>query len=353
MDFRFTNEQQMMAESVRALLADLCRPEDLRRLAASGAARDAARWDAIVGLGLQGALVPEARGGLGLGAADFVLIAEACGYACLPEPLVENAGVALPLLATLARDERASAILDRALAGEITVTMAHPANPLAADADTAGALLAARGDDVFLCDAADLTLERQESIDPFRRLFSIASRPCVSMAIADVAEARGALDAALDRGATFAAAQLVGIAQRAVDLAVAYAKERQQFGKPIGSYQAVKHLLATAQVRIEFARPVVYAAAAQLAQGDVFSRARVSHARLAAAEAADLACRTAVQVHGAMGYSWEVDVHFFLKRALALSSWWGDAVFHRRRVAERAFGRPLGPDTTFAAEARG
>lgn len=350
MDFRFTDEQQMMAETVRGLLADLCQPADLRRLMQSGAARDEKRWAALVEMGLAGALVTEDKGGLGLGAADFVLVAEACGYAGLPEPLVENAGVALPLLAAVAADPRADAMLERALAGEITVAFKHPVNPFIADADTAGAVLAVRGEELYLCDAADVALERQESSDPFRRLFSIADRPCITAAIADVGRARLHLDAALDRGALFAAAQLAGIAQRAVDLAVAYAKERTQFGKPIGSYQAVKHLLSTVQVKIEFARPVVYAAAAGLAEADAFSRARISHARLAAAEAADLACRTAVQVHGAMGYSWEVDVHFFLKRALALSSWWGDARFHRERVAARVFGQPLGADRTFARE---
>jgi alkylation response protein AidB-like acyl-CoA dehydrogenase len=351
MDFRFTDEQQMMAGTVRELLADLCQPADLRRLMQSGEARDKKRWAAIVEMGLQGALVPEERGGLGLAPADFVLIAEACGYACLPEPLVENAGVALPLLAALARDPRADASLERALAGEIAIALKHPANLFVADADTAGAMLAVRGEELYLCDAGDVTLERQESIDPFRRLFSIADRPCPTSAIAEVSRVHFHLDAALDRGALFSAAQLLGIAQRAVDLAVAYAKERTQFGKPIGSYQAVKHLLSTAQVKIEFARPVVYAAAAQLPQADIFSRARVSHAKLAAAEAADLACRTAVQVHGAMGYSWEVDVHFFLKRALALASWWGDARFHRERVAARVFSLPLGAEHTFAKEA--
>jgi alkylation response protein AidB-like acyl-CoA dehydrogenase len=350
MDFRFTDEQVMMAETVRALLGDLCRPADLRRLAQSGAARDEKRWSALVEIGLAGALVPEERGGLGLSAADFVLVAEACGYACLPEPLVENAGVALPLLAAVAADPRADAILERALAGEITIALKHPANLFVADADTAGAVLAVRGQELYLCDAADIALERQESTDPFRRLFSIADRPCITAAIADVSRIRFHLDAALDRGALFAAAQLIGIAQRAVDLAVAYAKERTQFGKPIGSYQAVKHLLSTVQVKIEFARPVVYAAAASLAQADAFSRARISHAKLAATEAADLACRTAIQVHGAMGYSWEVDLHFFLKRALALASWWGDARFHRGRVATRVFGQPLGADRTFARE---
>lgn len=350
MDFRFTEEQQMMAQTVRDLLADLCQPADLRRLMQSGAARDEARWTALMDLGLQGVLVSEDAGGLGLGAVDFVLVAEACGYAGLPEPLVENVGVALPLLADLAQSPRTAKVLERALAGEITVACSHPANSLTADADTSDALIQVCREAVYLREAADISFIAQPSVDPFRRLFAVGDQASDATAIATTVEARAALDAALDRGALFSAAQLLGIAQRAVDLAVAYAKERVQFGKPIGSYQAVKHLLATAQVKIEFARPVAYAAAAGLSANDAFSRARISHAKLAAVEAADLACRTAVQVHGAMGYSWEVDVHFFLKRALALSNWWGDRRFHLGRVAHRAFDLPLGAERLFARE---
>ncbi|MDN2568200.1 acyl-CoA/acyl-ACP dehydrogenase [Aquibium sp. A9E412] len=348
MDFRFTEQQEMMAETVRALLADLCQPADLRRLMRAGAPRDTARWAAIVEMGLAGALVPEDSGGLGLAPVDFVLIAQACGHAALPEPLVENAGVALPLLAAVADDARAAPVLARALAGEITVALKHPANPFVADADTAGALLVLDDDRLHLVAPEAAAPLRQQSADPFRRLFSLGRPPAPDTALTAGRGLRAAADAAFERGALFAAAQLLGIAQRAVDLAVGYAGERTQFGRPIGANQAVKHLLSTAQVKIAFARPVVHAAAARLDPSDVVSRARVSHAKLAAADAADLACRTAVQVHGAMGYSWEVDVHFFLKRALALAGWWGDAHVHRARVAERVFGHPLGAEHTFA-----
>jgi alkylation response protein AidB-like acyl-CoA dehydrogenase len=348
MDFRFTDEQQMTASVVRDLLTDLCQPADLRRLMASGAARDENRWAKIVDMGLTGTLADEVAGGLGLQPVDFVLVAEACGYACLPEPLVENSGVALPLLAELAPEHPQ---LARALAGEITVAVGHPANRFVSDADTAGALLLERGGELHVVDPAEATLTAQPSIDPFRRLFTVDFTPNPSNRIANAPQAARAAVAALDRGAVFAAAQLVGIAQRCVDFAVAYAKERQQFGKPIGSYQAVKHHLATAQVAIEFASPVVHAAAAVLPQANLHSRARISHAKLAASRAADLAARTAIQVHGAMGYSWEVDVHFFLKRAIALTTWWGTPAFHRARVAERVFAGPLGPDHTFEAEA--
>jgi alkylation response protein AidB-like acyl-CoA dehydrogenase len=351
MDFRFTEEQEMTAGVVRDLLGDLCQPSDLRRLMASGEARDASRWDKIREMGLAGALVGEERGGAGLGAADFVLAAEACGYAGLPEPLVENSGVALPLLAALADIEAVSPVLQAALSGDITVAVGHSVNPFIADADTAGALLVERDGAIHLLAPQDVRLIAQPSIDPFRRLFTLESRLDEVNRIAGRETAAPLLAAALERGALFSAAQMIGIAQRCIDLAVAYAKERQQFGKPIGSYQAVKHQLATAQVKIEFAKPVLYAAAAMLEQADAYSRARISHAKLAASEAADIAARTAVQVHGAMGYSWEVDVHFFLKRSIALTAWWGTPAFHRGRVAERVLSRKLGPEHTFPSEA--
>ncbi|TKT75766.1 acyl-CoA dehydrogenase family protein [Aquamicrobium sp. LC103] len=347
MDFRFTEEQEMTASVVRDLLADLCQPADLRRLMEAGEARDNARWDKIVEMGLAGILVPEHAGGLGLGAVDFVQCAEACGYAGLPEPLVENAGVALPLLAGASP---AHPLLARALEGEITVAVGHGANPFVADADTAGAIVVERDGELHLIEADSASLTRQPSIDPFRRLFTVDFAASEATRIASAGEAAPLLAQAFDQGALFAAAQLLGIAQRCVDLAVDYAKERQQFGKPIGSYQAIKHHLATVQVKIEFARPVLHAAAAMLPQRDLYSRARISHAKLVAAEAADLAARTAIQVHGAMGYSWEVDVHFFLKRAIALDTWWGAPALHRGRVAARVLGGQLGPDSTFCKE---
>ena len=185
-------------------------------------------------------------------------------------------------------------------------------------------------------------MTRRESIDPFRRLFAVAWQPKASTRIAGEG-----WDRALDHGALFVAAQLLGLAQRAIDLSVVYTTERQQFGKPIGSFQAVKHHLATAQVRVEFARPVLLAAAALLAQGSPLAAIRISHAKLAATDAANVATHAAVQAHGAMGYSWEVDVHFVLKRALALGQAWGTPGFHRSRIEAHMLEQQLGPDRTF------
>jgi alkylation response protein AidB-like acyl-CoA dehydrogenase len=337
MDFRFTEEQLMIAETARKLLADTCTPAQLRAMLSTGTARDAARWDALAETGLTMTMLPEAAGGLGLGEADFVLVAQAAGYAALPEPLVESAGIAAPLLAAI---DPAHELL---AAPELSLAIGHHCNPYVADADTAAALLLERDGATYLLRPDQVTLTREESIDPFRRLFSVAWKPETP-----ISRDPALWSDAFDRGALFAAAQCAGLAQRAIDFAVEYAKTREQFGKPIGSYQAVKHLIANAQVKVEFAKPVIYAAAVMLPNRDAYSRARISHAKLVAAEAADLAVRTSMQVHGAMGYSWEVDVHFLLKRALGLNATWGGPGLHRARVLDRMLHNKLGPEHTFA-----
>ena len=339
MDFTLTDEQLMFAETARNLFGDTCAPDHWHKLMEQSAAFDAARWAQIAGNGFTLLLLPEAVGGMGLTELDLALIAIEAGYVVLPEPLAESAGVGAPLLASLAPDHPV-------LADPAAIVAVAPAiNPVVANADIAAAILIEKDGHAFLTTPDKVTLTPAETIDPFRRLFRIEWD-------AAQAEDLGPADwgLALDRGALFAAAQGLGLAQRSVDLAVAYAKDRTQFGKPIGSYQAVKHHLSSAQTAIEFARPVVLAAAAEIGHADVHSRARVSEAKIVALEAAEQAVRASIQVHGAMGYSWEVDVHLFLKRALALKGAWGTPAFHRSRIAARVFTQPLGADQTFARE---
>ena len=339
MDFTLNDEQRMFAETAQTLFTDTCTPDHWRKQMETGEARDEARWQAIVETGFTLLLLPEEVGGLGLSELDFALIAEKAGYVALPEPLAESAGVAAPMLAALAPDSEVLAD------PSATIAIQHPANPFVLDADLAGAILLHKDGEAYLATPDQVTLTREQSIDPFRRLFRVEWDAANAKALG-----QADWDLALDRAALFSAAQGLGLAQRSVDLAVAYAQERQQFGKPIGSYQAVKHHLASAQVAIEFARPVVMAAAAEIGHRDIQARARVSHAKLVALEAAEKAARASIQVHGAMGYSWEVDVHLFLKRALALKQNWGSPAFHRARIATRMFTQPTGSDQTFARE---
>ena len=345
MEFAFTEDQLAINEAAREMLVETCTSASLRAMLKDERAIDEDRWRTICEMGLLGMLAPEASGGMGMGLTDFIGIAEAAGYVALPEPLVELAGITVPLLARLRSQGFADTgdLLGAAMGGNF-IALGHPANRLIANADSAIAYVLADGDDLHIVERVDGTLARQDSFDPFRRLFAAQWTP------SPASHAGSGWGDTAERGAILAAAQMIGLAQRCIDISVAYAKDRNQFGKPIGSYQAVKHLIANAQVKVEFARPVVHAAAAELPLGTLAAKARAAHAKIAAGDAAELAARTAVQVHGAMGMTWEVDVHFFLKRALALKSSWGTASAHLDTVIERIGTLPTGPDATFAAE---
>lgn len=340
MQFVFTEEQQMMAEMVQGYLAEHCTTADLRKLSEGGSSFDATRWQGLTDLGLPGALVPEDTGGLGLGRADVVQIATACGAALLPEPLLDVMGVTLPALVDLGQSDLVAQVLE----GRAQVVLSHSAARLVQGAEHASHFLIMNDGAVTLAEAGTVTSTEELSIDPLRHLARIETQGVDTLAEGDKAAAL--ITRTFDAGALFTAAQLLGIAQKAIDLSVAYASERHQFGKPIGSNQAIKHHLASAQVAVEFARPVLHAAAARDA-----TPARISHAKIACGRAADLATRTAVQVHGGMGYTQETDVHLYLKRALALRRMWGDEVLHRTRYAARLDTRAFGPDTLFTQEA--
>jgi alkylation response protein AidB-like acyl-CoA dehydrogenase len=323
------------------------------------------RWRRLVELGLAGVLAPESAGGVGLSDADFILVAEEAGRAALTEPLIEHAGIAVPMLAGLAGQTRADPegdvpadpaahalathVLTRAASGAARVAIGHPINPYVLGGARADYLLLASGDEVHLVEARHARLTCVESIDRGRELVKVDLPARQTTRIAAGTAARESCRCALERGALYSAAQLVGLCQRMIDLAVAYARERRQFGKPIGSYQAIQHALASVQVKLEFARPVLYYAATRVCDPGLRAQAAVSHAKLAATDAADLAARTAIQVHGAMGYSWEVDLHVYMKRTWALAGAWGDRSFHARRVSSLVLeGRiELGPECTF------
>jgi alkylation response protein AidB-like acyl-CoA dehydrogenase len=356
MDFTFDEDQLLAAQTLRDLLADHCKGSDLRAAAEARSDVDflricAPRAARLAELGLAGALVPVEQGGLGLAAADFVLLAEEAGRAALPEPLVAAVGVAHPLLALLAERaegeegrSRSAAVLESVLAGTVLVMAAAPGVETVAAAVFADHVLAGRSsDEIALFDAKQVLITPRESVDPLRRLGTVDLGSAAPLAVLRGADAKAAWNAARLRGTTFDAAQLVGLALRMSEIAVAYALERKQFGKAIGSNQAVKHRLADVMVKLEFARPVVYAAAASLAP------LRVAHAAVAAADAADAAARAAIQIHGAMGYSWEVDLQFYAKRAWALAGLNGGRAQHFRAVHDALLGGrfALGPDRLF------
>jgi alkylation response protein AidB-like acyl-CoA dehydrogenase len=333
MRFAFEEEQLRFRDSVRGVLERVCPPAAVRAVWDSERCHVAARWTALAELGVLGLLVPEHAGGLGLDEVSLILPLEETGRAALPEAVVETAAVAAPLLAGLEDRAIADPWLERIVIGETVVTVGCEPNPWVSHADVADLLLLARNDELHAAPRADVQLESLPHLDGAQRFFRVDWTPSKRTLIAQDDHARTLLAAAGDRGALATAAQLLGTGQRLIDEAVRYAKQREQFGRAIGSFQAIKHMLANAQVRLEFARPVVYRAAFAVARALATRSRDVSHAKIVAAEAAALAARTALQVHGAIGYTWEVDLHIWMKRAWALEAAWGTSAWHRARVA--------------------
>ena len=279
---------------------------------------------------------------------DFVLLAQECGYVALPEPLVHTVLVSVPLLIELG-GELAAEWLPKIAAGEAKVIVGVGQNTFVEDAHIADLLIMQQGDSLVAATPDQLTLRHNESVDPSRKLYAVEVSAGAAV-VASGADAQSVIINALNRGALGSAAQALGLAQRMVDISVQYTSERQQFGKPIGSFQAVKHHMSNVAVRLEYAKAPVHRAAYALAHGQEIASHAVSHAKLVACEAANLAAKNCIQVHGAMGYTWEVDLHIYMKKAWALANTWGDAGFHKIRIGERIFapGAALGADATFA-----
>jgi alkylation response protein AidB-like acyl-CoA dehydrogenase len=365
-NFAFTQDQTDLRGAVRQVLEAECTPADVRRALGPPDRPDGEpsreRWSVLAQLGAPGLLAPPPSG-LGLSDVELVVVLEEAGRAALPEPLAETAGLLVPLLvAAGGSDPRVAQHLERLAAGELlgavggleitedgwsVSTVDGPdgsartprvAAGMSADA-TALAFSGASGPELHLLAAADVDRDPVATLDPTRRLAEVSWRPAPQSLLAAGDRALELLGLLADRGALTSAAQLLGVAERLLELSAAYARDRRQFGRPIGSFEAVKHHLANVAVRLEFSRPAVYRAAWSMAASPTTRSHDVSIAKALASDAADLAARTAVQVHGAIGYTWECDVQLWAKRAWALGASWGDASVHRALVLREAVAR--------------
>jgi alkylation response protein AidB-like acyl-CoA dehydrogenase len=331
MDFGFDDNQLAFRDAVRDLLDKECTPATVRAAwEAPAGDLDRGVWDRLSGMGVLATLVPEGADGLGLDEQALVLVLEEAGRAGLPHPLVETAAVAAPLVAGDGSGPGPAGVPDAHGLGIVASDLGGPHVACAADADWL--LLQDRATGALhLVDPAATVLTPVATVDGARRAATVDWQPAPESLVTDDPVA---VALAFDRGAFGAAALLVGLGQRMLDLTVAYVTERRQFGVPIGSFQAVKHHLADALKELAFARPAVYRAAHSLAT-DADTRARdVAMAKAMASDAAWFVGRRALQCHGAIGYTVEHDLQLYLKRTWALSKAWGDASLHRTRVAE-------------------
>ncbi len=352
MRFGFDEDQLLLQTTLRDFLRNECTPESIRGLWKSESGRSIELWSRLAELGVPGLLVPEAYEGLGRDEIDFVLLMEEVGRAALAEPLVSTAAVAVPLIVELGSKELSERWLKAIAVGEAIVAVGHQVSPFVSDAHVADLLLLQSGDELHALEPDQAELIRQPANDPSRRLFSVGWVSSAKTRLVRGAKGRGLWAAALDRGALACAAQQIGVAEKMLDMAVWYAGRRKQFGKPIGSFQAVKHMLADVKVALEYARPLVHRAAHSVARDSSRRSLHVSMAKVAASEAATRAARTALQVHGAIGYTWEQDLHLWMRRAWSLALAWGDGALHLARVKDfvLADAARLGPGETFAGD---
>ncbi|HEY7949803.1 MAG TPA: acyl-CoA dehydrogenase [Solirubrobacterales bacterium] len=372
MYFDLTDEQQAIKATAHEFLAARYKSERIRELAESEHGFEQSDWEEMAGLGWQGLALPEEWSGQGLGIVELAVLFEEMGYALAPSPLFSNtiAGLAL---AHGGSDDQCERFLRPLAEGKLRGTPAlwdagSPATigefTMEARADGDGVVL--DGEKVLVMDAAaadfllvatadghrhvvesgapGVTVAPATSIDLTRRLYSVRFE---GVRVAPENSLPGSDDEyfpVFHRVCVALAAESTGIAQRTMEMAVEYAKDRQQFGRPIGSYQAVSHRCAQMLLETENARSAVYGAAWA---ADAEPESLPTAASMAKAYASDAGWRVpdaSLQVHGGIGFTWEHDLHFFLKRGKANAAMFGDAKWHRERVADAvlsAAGEPV------------
>ncbi len=371
MYFDLTDEQQAIKSTAREFLAARYRSERIRELAASEHGFEQSDWEEMAELGWPGLALPEEWGGQGLGIVDLAVLFEEMGYALAPSPLLSTtvAGLALAAVGDDAQRER---WLRPLASGEARGTVALFEAGSSATIGDFGMQPGAAGDatvldgekvlvmdaataDFFLVATADgrrhlvergadgVTVSAESSIDLTRRLHSVRFDGVRVEPEATLAGGQEDYLPVLWRACVAVAAESTGIAQRTMEMAVEYAKDRQQFGRPIGAYQAVSHRCAQMLLETENSRSAVYGAAWA---ADAEPESLPLAASMAKAYASDAGWRVpdaSIQVHGGIGFTWEHDLHFFLKRGKANAATFGDARWHRDRVADLVLEQPAVP----------
>ncbi len=371
MYFDLTDEQQAIKATARDFLASRFKSARMREIAASDDGTDPAGWTEMAELGWAGLALPEEWGGQGLGIVDLAVLFEEMGYALAPSPLLSNtaAGLALSLcgsddqrerhLRPLAAGERRGtpALWDAgspATIGEFTMEARDDGEGVVLDGEKV-LVMDAAGADFFLVATGDgrrhivdngadgVTVTPEATIDPTRRFYSVRF-DSVGVAAADTLPGEAAdYYPVFHRICVAIAAESTGIAQRTMEMAVEYAKDRQQFGRPIGAYQAVSHRCAQMLLETENARSAVYGAAwAADAEPESLPLA-ASTAKAYASDAGWRVPNASIQVHGGIGFTWEHDLHFFLKRGRSNAAMFGDSKWHRERVADVVLARAAEP----------
>ncbi len=330
--FSFSDDQKMLRDTVREILQRECAPDVVRAAWNRRTEGAHAVWDTLAETGVIGMTASEEVGGMAMSEIDLVLLLEETGYAALPGPIVDTVAVGIPLLEAVGTPHQKERWLGPAMTGEARIVLSLGEDPMVPHAASADVLIAERGGAAYCVPIADVSVVPEQSVDRTRELARVSFDSSAPYRMRDDVDMATLLGLARARAALGTAAQLAGLCRRMLDMAVQYAKDREQFGKPIGAQQAVKHRLANALIEQEFARPMVYRAAWSMANAAQDAEIDVSLAKIYAGRAAKFVAKEALQVHGAIGYTIECDLHMWMKRAWALSAAHGDAAHHRELV---------------------
>jgi alkylation response protein AidB-like acyl-CoA dehydrogenase len=330
LNFDYSDDQQAIKSTARDFLTARYKPEKLRQLAEAGEYDDAI-WNEMCELGWPGIFIGEEHGGQELGVVELAILCEELGYALAPSPFLSNAAAGL-VIQHAGSDDQKSKWLPGIASGEQRGTVAYVKDGVAElvpDVDSASIVVLVEGSSATVVEAAEAQAETANTIDSTRRFSRVQASSGGEALPGDAAPGIDPICVAI-------AAELVGVSQRAMEMSVEYAKDRQQFGRPIGVNQGVSHRCAQMLLEIESARSAtLYAGWAADHEPETLPLA----AAMAKAYASDTGWRvtaSALQVHGGIGFTWEHDLHFFLKRAKADGHLFGTASEHRERVAELA-----------------
>ena len=367
MDFDLSKPQKLLKDSARELLSRQCKPRRVREIMGTETADDSNLWQEMADQGWTGLTIPEEYGGLGLGLVEMAVVSEEMGRACVPGPflstlfsatLIESAG------STRQKEDYLGAIA----AGEKKATVAQLEENASWDLDAVqlkaerdNGYLRLSGRKLFVPDAAvadhiicvarsgdslmllpvergteGLELKLMPAMDATRKIYDVSLND-VAIAAADVfgadGDVRGALSHAIQVATVATCAEMVGGMQWILDTTVEYAKTRQQFGRPIGSFQAIQHQCADMLLMTESARSAAYYAAWSVNEGSAEANTAVSLAKAYCSDAFREVGNRGIQIHGGIGFTWEHDLHLYYKRSKASEVIFGDATFHRERIA--------------------
>ena len=355
MQFGLSESQEFLKDSARKFFAGECPSAEMRRLMETDTAYDAALWSKLTDQGYTGIIFPEAYGGVGLGKVELMLLMEEAGRALLPGPFFSTVVLAGSVLDSVASPALKQKYLAPICRGEARSTVAileanASWNPrdiqltaangkltgekyFVSDAAVADFILVVAGNGVFIVNskAPGLKISPMTAMDLTRKLYVVEFHNTPAEEIGATAN----LERAFDVATAALAAEMVGGMQRTLDITVEYAKTRKQFGKPIGTFQAVQHQCADMYLETESSRSAVYYAGWALEENSPYASTAVSIAKMYASDAARTVGNRGIQIHGGMGFTWENDVHLYYRRAKGSETAFGDATFHRERIATK------------------